>query len=182
MSLPGYVEVALRQHTRLLHPKLVVLVVSVGREGRANVMPAAWVTPVSADPPLVAVAVSPRRHTYKLIRETGEFTLNPVEASMLRLVEDTGSSSGSEVDKFKAYSIETLSPLTVKAPCIKDALACIECVVSAEYPCGDHSLFIGEVKAARARQDAWRNSLYDLSRVKLLLHLGGDKYVVASEI
>jgi len=179
MSLHEYVEVVTRQHTRLLHPKLVVLVVSIGKDGRANVMPAAWVTPVSVNPPLVAVAISPKRYTYKLIKESGEFTLNPVEATMLGLVEETGSTSGSEIDKFKAYGIESLTPLRVKVPCIRNSLACIECRVAAEYPCGDHSLFVGEVLAARVRRDAWKNSLYDLSNVRPLLHLGGEEYTSA---
>lgn len=91
MSLPEYVEVVTRQHTRLLHPKLVVLVVSIGKDGRANVMPAAWVTPVSVNPPLVAVAISPKRYTYKLIKESGEFTLNPRDVlSVYEVVEYHG--------------------------------------------------------------------------------------------
>ncbi|MCC6004227.1 MAG: flavin reductase family protein [Thermofilum sp.] len=182
MSNPEYVEVALRQHTRLLHPKLVVLVTSIGKDGRANVMPAAWVMPVSVSPPLVAVAISPRRHTYSLIREAGEFTLSPVEVGMLKLVEETGSTSGSRVDKFAEYGIEIFPALAVKPPCIMGSLACIECRVSAEYPCGDHSIFVGEVRVARVRRGAWKDSTYDLSSVMPLLHLGGEEYATTKTL
>lgn len=34
-----------------------------------NVMPAAWHTPISADPPLYGVLISPKRHTFELLQK-----------------------------------------------------------------------------------------------------------------
>jgi len=36
---------------RLLHPQIAALIACRSKEGRANVMTAAWAMPVSADPP-----------------------------------------------------------------------------------------------------------------------------------
>ncbi|ABL78539.1 flavin reductase family protein [Thermofilum pendens] len=178
----GYVEVELRRHTRLLHPKLVALIVSVDASGRPNFMPAAWLTPVSVKPPLVAVAVAPERYTYSLVKSSGVFTVNPVDAGMLRVVEEAGSVSGRDVDKASSLGVRFLPALRVGAPCIEGALACLECRLWAEYPAGDHSILVGEVQAARARRDAWSGAVYDLAKARLLLHLGGDEYATASRL
>ncbi|RLG51036.1 MAG: flavin reductase family protein, partial [Thermoproteota archaeon] len=58
---------------RLLHPSLTVLLVSKSSE-KVNVMACSWCTPVSEDPPLIAVAVSKESLTNQLIRESREFT------------------------------------------------------------------------------------------------------------
>ena len=63
-------------------------------------MTASWVSVVCATPPMVAVAIRPERHTYGLVRETGEFVLNIPPASLLRAVDFCGTASGETVDKF----------------------------------------------------------------------------------
>ncbi|MEM4005734.1 MAG: flavin reductase, partial [Desulfurococcaceae archaeon] len=77
-----YIPVELRRYTRLLHPKLVALVMVLREDGRPNAMPASWVMPASVEPPLLVVAVSPRRYTYDLIQRRPEFTVNPVPLKM----------------------------------------------------------------------------------------------------
>jgi flavin reductase (DIM6/NTAB) family NADH-FMN oxidoreductase RutF len=61
---------------RLLHPKIAVLLTCVDREGKANIITLAWTMPVSIEPPLVAVSISPRRHSHKMIEEAREFVIN----------------------------------------------------------------------------------------------------------
>ncbi|MGB9827924.1 MAG: flavin reductase [Thermosphaera sp.] len=58
---------------KLLYPMRTYLVVS-GRIGEeVNVMTADWVTMVSAEPFIIAVAISPKRYTHKLITKYKEF-------------------------------------------------------------------------------------------------------------
>ena len=174
--MTSYASVELRRFTRLLHPKLVSLIVALREDGRPNAMPAAWVMPASAEPPLLVVAVSPRRYTYDLLQRSTEFTVNPVPFDMREAVEYLGSVSGKEEDKLARTSLKLLPPLTGKTPCVEGALACIECSVWAQYPCGDHYLVVGRVKAARVREDVWTGAVYDISRARPLLHLGGEHY------
>jgi flavin reductase (DIM6/NTAB) family NADH-FMN oxidoreductase RutF len=53
-----------------------VVLVSTAWRGNYNVMPAAFVTPLSFDPPLVGLAVHPSRHTHDMIKYSEEFALN----------------------------------------------------------------------------------------------------------
>ncbi len=50
-------EIGLGESYKLLHPKPVVLVCARGKEGRVNVMDCSWVTPMSDDPPLIAISL-----------------------------------------------------------------------------------------------------------------------------
>ncbi len=61
------VEVPLSKANRLINPGPVVLVTSKHEEV-VNIMTAAWTTPISHDPPLVGVSISPRRFTHELIK------------------------------------------------------------------------------------------------------------------
>jgi flavin reductase (DIM6/NTAB) family NADH-FMN oxidoreductase RutF len=64
------VEVNISSGYRLLHPMHTMLVTSVGKNGKPNIITLAWAMPASASPPLVAISVSPRRHSHALIEET----------------------------------------------------------------------------------------------------------------
>ncbi|MCS7051144.1 MAG: flavin reductase, partial [Thermomicrobium sp.] len=56
----------LRFAARLLEPGPVVLVTSHYR-GQPNVMTAAWVTPISLDPPRLGLAIHPSRLTHEFL-------------------------------------------------------------------------------------------------------------------
>ena len=67
-----------------------------------NAMTAAWHTPLSFNPPLYAVSVSPKRFTYRLIAESKEFAVNFMPASEVEMVASVGGSKGGEVASWKA--------------------------------------------------------------------------------
>lgn len=99
------VNVDLAVAYRFLHPMHTVLVTSVGKEGKPNIITLAWVMPTSNDPPLVAISVSPKRYSEKLIRESGEFIINIPTAKLLSQTIACGSISGRDYDKFKETSL-----------------------------------------------------------------------------
>ena len=70
------VEVDLSRAYRLLHPKSVVMVSCTDKTGKVNIITLAWSMPTSANPPLIAISVSPRRYSHRLIKETKEFVVN----------------------------------------------------------------------------------------------------------
>jgi len=72
-----------------------VLLVSSGREGIPNVMAIGWGTMgIIWKKPLFLVLVRPSRHTYKLIEETEEFTVNVVPPELKGVVNYCGTVSG----------------------------------------------------------------------------------------
>ena len=77
-------KVELANAFRLLHPRFTVLVTSEF-EGKRGVMAASWVTPVSREPAIVAVSISPKRETFKLIVKSGCFALNVMDLSLIHI-------------------------------------------------------------------------------------------------
>jgi flavin reductase (DIM6/NTAB) family NADH-FMN oxidoreductase RutF len=165
---------------RILHPKVAALLTSIGRDGKANVAAFAWVTPVSADPPLVAVSCAPRRYTYKLLKETGEFVINIPASNMLNQVWICGSKSGREVDKFKTAKLTVKPASRVKAPIIEECIGYMECKVVNELESGDHVLFIGKVLAAGVKKGYFTDK-WEVDKVNLLLHLGGPHFTMSGK-
>ena len=143
-----------RDARRLLGGGPVTLLTTAWR-GNTNVMPAAFVTPVSIDPPLIAVAVHPARHTHDMIKYSEEFALNIPTRELLHHCQYLGSVSGTELDKLDLTKLPTFSARRLQVPLLEGCVGWIECGVEDAYTMGDHTLFVGKVAAASAEQDAF---------------------------
>ncbi len=140
-----------------------VLLVSQGKESVPNVMAIGWGTiGIIWRKPMFVVLVRPSRHTYKLIEETGEFTVNIVPPPLKEVVQYCGTVSGRDYNKFKEKQLTTIPSQKVKPPIIKECILHFECrvvyksdlipseleksIVPALYPNGDfHRVFFGEI-------------------------------------
>jgi flavin reductase (DIM6/NTAB) family NADH-FMN oxidoreductase RutF len=173
----------------MLNPTKVVLVTSVSKEGRTNVMTVGWVMPCSHQPWMVAVAIHPRRYTHQLIEETKEFTVNVPSEELTYQTEYCGEYSGRFVDKFAETRLTAKPGKKVKSPWIKECVAFMECRLAGRNKAGDHTIFIGEIVYAEAEERFIKRNpktrtipdrYFDPKKCRTLLHLGGDAYVVSS--
>ncbi len=163
---------------RLLGGGPVVLVTTRWRAA-SNVMPAAFVTPLSFDPPLVGLAVHPSRHTHDMIKYSEEFALNIPSRELLHHCQYVGSVSGREADKFELTKLPTLRARRVEAPLLEGCLGYIECGVADAYTVGDHTLFVGRVVAAQVEKDAFGETwLLEDDDLKPLHYLGLNFYAL----
>ena len=128
-----------------LFPCPVVLVTSVGSEGKPNIITLAWAGIVCSDPPTLGVGIRPHRHSYRLIEESGEFVVNVPTTEILEQTDFCGVVSGKDVDKFSATGLTPESAEHVKPPLIRECPVNIECTVKKKVPLGVHHLFLGEV-------------------------------------
>ena len=79
-----------------------LLVTSVGLDGQPNVMTIGWgLVGRMWRENVFMVAIRPSRHTFKLIEETNEFTVNVPADGMDETVAYCGKVSGREYNKFK---------------------------------------------------------------------------------
>lgn len=130
-----------------------VCLLSASHGGKNNFMPAAWVYPVSANPPLFGVAVGKQRFTYNLIKENGHFAINIPGVDFKEKLEKFGRASGIEGDKFKLWGVTPEK--CGKIPCfaIAEALATLEFKLVKEIEFGDHVLFVGELVNIKKRRE-----------------------------
>lgn len=161
---------------RLLYPRNIVLVSCIDKNGKANIITIAWSMPLSIDPPMVAISISPKRYSYKLIEETKEFVINIPTMEILENAIICGKVSGREYDKFKKAKLTPIPAKSVKPPIIKECIAHLECKLINLLVTGDHGLFIGEVIEAYANEKVFHEGVYDAEKVKLIYHIGKDYY------
>ncbi len=103
---------------------------------------------VSLEPTLVLVCLEHISASHGCIREAGAFAVNVLEQQRGESLARRFSTWGFD-DKFRgvAYREERTG-----APVLDDALAWLDCRLTDTMPGGDHTIFLGEVLAADARE------------------------------
>lgn len=141
-------------------PVRPVYLVSAQHEGKSNIISVGMFAYFSGKPALVGVGIAPSRHTFRLIRDSGEFVVNVVDEGLREAVRICGEKSGRDVDKFALAKLKPSEGTKVKAPLIEESPVSIECRVVKEVEAGDHVWFIGEVLAAHIREGyEWKDGL-----------------------
>lgn len=170
------IQISLEKANRLINHGPTVLV-SCQSGGKPNVMTAAWQTPVSKRPPLVAVSIAPQRYTHQLIEESREFVINIPPQHLLPETHGCGTISGRDTDKFEQYGLTPVPATMVKAPLIQECIAHLECTVYTFFTVGDHTLFVGEILSASVDENLFEEFLQiDNSGAKTIHHLGSNRY------
>lgn len=126
----------------------VAIVTTLDPQGQPCGLTANALCSVSLNPLLMLVCVERGADTHDCIRASGAFAVNV-------LAQDGGESLSRRFstwdvhDKFRgvAYREELTG-----APVLQDALAWMDCRVAEALPGGDHTIYLGEVVAADARE------------------------------
>jgi len=149
-----------RRISRLLYPRLTVLITTCDAQGRPDVAAFSFFMPVSFEPKYVAFAVAPTRHTFSNLREVREFVVNVPTADMLKEVWVCGTISGRDADKFKLTGLTPIPSKAVKPPRIKECPVQLECKVERMEELGDHYLVVGRVVAEHVETEDYEPLLH----------------------
>ena len=129
----------------VLYPLPAVLVSCGATPGEYNLLTVAWTGTVCTDPPMCYVSIRPERHSYEIIRRTGEFVINLTTERLARATDWCGVRSGRDHDKFREAGLTPLPAAKVAAPLVDEAPVNIECRVRQVLPLGSHDMFLAEV-------------------------------------
>lgn len=136
---------------KFFQPSVPVLVTTLNADGGVNIAPFGWVTPVSAEPPLVALALlgRPRQNLslQNILRE-GEFTVSMVGLELADRLVKCSHKLPPGMNKFKASGFEATPATRVKPPGLRPARSVVECRLNTTLSPGDHTIVVGEVVAA----------------------------------
>lgn len=140
--------------TTMLAPIPAVLVSCRAEGGRPNALAVAWAGTVCSHPPMLSVSLKPERLSHGLIRESGEFVVNLVDAAHARALDYCGVRSGRDGDKLAACGLraEPMPGLRL-APALADLPVQLGCTVRQVIPLGSHDLFLAEITGVRVRED-----------------------------
>jgi len=99
------------------------------------------------------IAVRPLRHSYRVIKNNGEYVINLTTKSLAFATDWCGIKSGDEHKKFFEMGLTPVPASKIKAPLIKESPVNIECIVKEIKELGSHHMFISEVVAVNVDEE-----------------------------
>jgi flavin reductase (DIM6/NTAB) family NADH-FMN oxidoreductase RutF len=130
------------------------------------------------------ISVRPERHSYEIIKRTGEFVINLTNSRLSRATDWCGVRSGRDYDKFAEMGLTAEAAAVVKAPIVAESPVAIECRVKQIIPLGSHDMFIGEVVNVAVDErylDAETGKL-DVEKMHLLTYAHGGYFTLGEKV
>ena len=137
---------------KMVYPVPAVMVPVADGNGGDNIITVAWTGTTCTNPPMVYISVRPERHSYQMIKKTGEFVINLTTRELAFATDYCGVKSGREVDKFKELCLTRQKASKVSAPLIGESPVNIECRVAECIELGSHHMFLAEVVSVHASE------------------------------
>ena len=160
----------------MLYPLPAVMVSTADRSGEANILTVAWTGTVCTNPAMVYISVRPERHSYHMIKESGEFVINLTTEELIRATDYCGVRSGKDVDKWKECRLTKEEAVSLDhAPVIAESPVNIECKVKEIQELGSHHMFLAEVIAVQV-DEAYMDEKgkFNLNKTGLLAYSHGE--------
>ena len=121
--------------------------VTVGEGDEANIITVAWTGIVNTVPPKTYVSIRPTRHSYGLLKKTGEFCVNLTPAELVKAADFCGMYTGKKVDKFAKCGLTKGEATEVGCPIIEECPLTLECKVTDVLELGSHHMFLADIVA-----------------------------------
>ncbi len=166
-----------------VYPKPAFVIGSYDKEGKPNIMTAAWAGICNSNPLSIAVSMRPATYSHANVTESKAFTVNIPSSEMAKYVDYAGRFSGRDVNKFTETGLTPIRGEFVNAPYIKEFPIVIECELTEFHDLGSHRQFIGkviDVKADEALLNA--DDRVDVNLLNPLIYGGGNYYETGSLI
>ena len=167
----------------MLYPVPAVMVSSKREGEKANIVTVAWAGTVCSDPVMVSISLRPERHSYGIIKETGEFVINLVTKELAYATDYCGVKSGRDVDKFREMGLRELPSLHIAAPGIAESPLNMECKVKEIIPLGSHHMFLAEVVGVTI-EDRYlnENGKFELNKTGLVAYSHGEYFLLGEKL
>ncbi|MGO9607508.1 MAG: flavin reductase family protein [Candidatus Binataceae bacterium] len=123
----------------------VTVITTFRKSGEIHGLTANAFTSVSLVPPLLLICVDKKAESYACFDETKVFTVNILASDQEDLSRRFAVSGG---QKFEGVSYRTGAN---GAPILAGTVGYIECKVTAAHDGGDHTIYVGEIDQAEAR-------------------------------
>ena len=168
----------------MLYPLPAVMVSCANAAGEKDIVTVAWAGTVCTNPPMLSISLRPERHSYHIVRESGEFVVNLVTARLQRACDWCGVRSGRDHDKFTECRLTPASATALElAPAIAESPVSIECRVRDVLELGSHHLFLADVLAVQVEEALLdEGGRLDLARANLTAYSHGEYFELGRRI
>ena len=172
------------QGGNMLYPLPAVMVSCANAAGEKDIVTVAWAGTVCTNPPMLSISLRPERHSYHIVRESGEFVVNLVTSRLQRACDWCGVRSGRDYDKWAECGL-TPAPATTLglAPAIAESPVSIECRVRDVLELGSHHMFLADVTAVQVEESLLdERGRLDLARAGLTAYSHGEYFELGRRI
>ena len=121
--------------------------VSCGTMEKSNIITVAWTGITNTVPPKTYISVRPSRHSYNIIKESGEFAVNLTSVELVKKADYCGVYTGAKVDKFAKCGLTKEEASEISCPIIAESPLSLECRVTDVIELGSHHMFLADIVA-----------------------------------
>lgn len=168
----------------MIYPLPAVIVSCADLKGNSNLITVAWTGTICTEPAMCYISLRPERHSYAIIKETMEFTINLTTSAMAQATDWCGVRSGRDYDKWEMTGLTPEPGVMVSSPSIAESPLSIECRVREIIPLGSHHMFLASVVNVRADESLINptTGAFDLGAAGLINYSHGHYYEQGAEI
>ncbi|HUT86081.1 MAG TPA: flavin reductase family protein [Elusimicrobiales bacterium] len=169
----------------IAHPHPAFIVGSYTKEGKANMMAAAWGGICCSRPPCIAISLRKATLTYHNIMHHKAFTINIPSSKFIKEVDYVGIYSGKNTDKFADTGLTPVKSDLVNAPMVEEFPYSLECKLIKTTDLGLHTQFIGEILDIKADKEILTGGEPDIEKVKPLIYASGTNrayYTISAKL
>ena len=138
----------------LVFPTPTWIVGTYDKDGRPNVMAAAWGGICCSDPPCIAVSLRKATYTYGSLLSRKAFTVNVPSEKHVKEADYFGLVSGRNTDKFSTTGLTPVRSELVDAPYVEEFPMVLECNVVHVFELGLHTQFVGQIMDVKVDEAA----------------------------
>ena len=162
----------------MLYPLPAVMVSCGHSPDKFNIITIAWTGVVNTNPPMVYISVRPSRHSFDILKETGDFVINLTTKKLAFATDWNGVKSGKEINKAKKTNLTYGKASKISSPIILESPINIECRTTQIIPLGTHHMFLAEVVAVQADDSFLNNETgkFDMKKAELITYVHGNYY------
>lgn len=154
----------------IVFPTPVFIVGTYDKAGKPNAAAVAWGGICCSEPPCVSISLREATYTYGNILEKKAFTVNIPSEKHIKEADYFGIVSGRTENKFASTGLTPVKSDLVDAPYIKEFPLILECSLLHSVKIGLHTLFIGQIKDAKADEEALAKEVSpDIEKIKPII-------------
>lgn len=159
------------------------VMVSCGDADESNIITIGWTGILNTVPPKTYISVRPSRHSYEIIKRTGEFVINLTPSSLVKSADFCGIYTGKKVNKFERCGLTREQATQLSCPMIAECPLSIECRVTDIVPLGSHDMFVADIVAVNVAEELFdSDGKYHLERAGLVAYAHGEYYELGKRL
>ncbi|KON83801.1 hypothetical protein AF331_16710 [Rossellomorea marisflavi] len=166
-------------------PRPIAFVTSQSPSGTVNGAPFSFFNIVSADPPMVSIAVQRKageqKDTARNIAQTKEFVVHIVDEGNVSKINETAASLKPDESEVELAGLTPTKSEVVGVPGVEEAKVRMECVLEQIVTAGGGDLVIGRIVKFHIREDLYANGRIDKEKLQAVSRLAGNDYAKIGE-